>query len=148
MGNTNGEIAINVSDDTQFSSIKKIKEEFTNKQNAARIVKSEMVPIRSLDALIGQHFNENEVLFLKIDTQGYEKEVIEGAAKLITMVKGMKMEIPLVNELEIYEDVSWDLNFYIKFFDERGFKCMSLESIGADRQTGIVNEVDGVFFKI
>lgn len=147
IGNIDGTVDINVSDDTQFSSIKKIKEEFTQKQGAARIIKTELVNIHKLDSLIGTYFNKDEVLFLKIDTQGFEKEVIEGATELIKLVKGMKMEIPLVNDMEIYENVEWDIVYYINFMTRNGFKCMSLDAIGADRKTGIVNEVDGIFFR-
>jgi FkbM family methyltransferase len=147
IGNMDGTVDINVSDDTQFSSIKKIKDEFIDKQGAAKIVKTERVAINKLDSLMGKYFDKNEVIFLKIDTQGFEKEVIEGATELIKIVKGMKMEIPLVNDMEIYENVEWDIVFYINFMTREGFKCMSIDAIGADRKTGIVNEVDGIFFR-
>lgn len=147
IGNFDGTVDINVSDDTQFSSIKKIKEEFTDKQGAAKIVKTEKVNINKLDSLIGKYFDKNETLFLKIDTQGFEKEVIEGASELIKIVRGMKMEIPLVNDMEIYENVEWDIVYYINFMAQNGFKCLSIDAIGADRKTGIVNEVDGIFFR-
>jgi len=148
IGNMDGTVEINVSDDTQFSSIKNIKNEFLDKQHAAKIVKKETVPIYKLDSLMGKYYERGESLFLKIDTQGFEKEVVLGATELIKAVKGIKMEIPLEKEMEIYEGVEWDIIYYINYLNELGFKCMSLDAIGADRTTGIVNEVDGIFFRV
>lgn len=147
IGNVDGIIKINVSDDTVFSSIKSIKTEFSNKETAAKTVAQEEVRIYKLDSLLGRYFKEDDVIFLKIDTQGFEKEVIEGAPQTLKLAKGVKIEIPLVHDLEIYEDIQWDIVNYMDLFSSHGFKCMSLDSIGADKNTGIVHEVDGIFFK-
>jgi|SRR5690554_339610 len=147
IGNINGNIDINVSDDTVFSSIKTIKKEFTDNLSAAQTIKKEAVPIYKLDSLFEKYFDREESIFLKIDTQGFEKEVIEGATELFTIAKGLKIEIPLVSDLEIYEDVEWDIYDYFNLFKKAEFKCMSLDSIAANKETGIVNEVDGIFFR-
>lgn len=147
IGNYDGEVNINVSDDTQFSSIKNIKQEFLLSTDAAKVLKQELVQISTVDSLKGQFFNENDVVFLKIDTQGFEKEVIEGAKDLIKNVKGIKIEIPLVNDLEIYENVDWDIKYYFDMFYSLGFKPVSIDALGANRETGFVNEVDCIFVR-
>lgn len=148
IGNYDGEVNINVSDDTQFSSIKSIKEEFLQNTGAAKVITQELVQISKVDSLKGEFYNDDEIVFLKIDTQGFEKEVIEGATELIKTVKGIKIEIPLVNDLEIYENVDWDIKYYFDLFYSLGFKPVSIDALGANRQTGFVNEVDCVFMRM
>ena len=147
IGNMDGTIEINVSEDTVFSSIKTIKKEFTDHLNVAKTIKKEKIPIYKLDSLIEKYFDTNKAILLKIDTQGFEKEVLEGASELFKIVKGVKIEIPLNKDAEVYENVEWDIYHYLKMFQEAGFRCTSLDAIGANKETGIVNEVDGIFFR-
>jgi len=147
IGNIDGQVDINVSEDTQFSSIKNIKEDFTETLSAARTIRKEVVDIHRLDSLIGKYFEIDQPTLLKIDTQGFEKEVMEGAAELIKSVKGLKLEIPLAKNLEIYNEIEWDIVDYISMFAKMGFTCMSLDTINADKTTGIVYEVDGIFIR-
>lgn len=147
VGNMCGKIEINVSESTDFSSIKDIKSDFVSTESVAAVTQKELVDINTLDSLKGKYYNDSERIFLKIDTQGFEKEVIEGAPELLKKVIGIKLEIPVRSDLSIYEGVDWDLQHYINFFYEQGFKCVSIEPVSADKVTGIVNEVDGIFFK-
>lgn len=148
IGNIDGEVSINVSDDTQFSSIKNLKKDFVSNTSAASVIKTELVKISKVDSLKNIYFTENDVILLKIDTQGFEKEVLEGASELLKSVKGIKIEIPLVNHLEIYEDVDWDIKTYFDKFYALGFKPVSIDALGADKLTGFVNEVDCMFIRM
>jgi len=147
IGNHDGEIEINVSDETVFSSIKTIKPEYVKQVSAAKTTRKEQVPIAKLDSLKDRYYSDSDVLFLKIDTQGFEKEVLEGATELLKQLKGVMVEIPLVSDKEIYEDVNWDIQDYFRFFNERGFKLVSIEPVTVDSETGFVNEADCVFIR-
>lgn len=147
VGNMNGTIKINVSEETMFSSIKSIKREYTSDHEKARVTKQEDVNIFTIDSFIGKYFNEHDRVLLKIDTQGFEKEVIEGATKTLQMAVGAKLEIPLTKNGSVYEGVEWDLKDYMIMFDKLQMQCVSIQPISANRVTGIVYEVDGVFFK-
>ena len=147
IGNVNGRININVSESTDFSSIKEIKSEFLKKERVAGVVKKEEVNIFTLDSLEDKYYTNQDRVFLKIDTQGFEKEVILGAENLIKKVVGIKLEIPIRNSSSIYQDVDWDLHYYINKFYEMGFKCVSMDIVSADKNTGEVNELDGIFFR-
>lgn len=147
IGNFNGKVEINVSNETQFSSIKDIKTDFVSKVETATVASKEEVNIFTIDSLKDKYYSLDEVIFLKVDTQGFEKEVLGGATELLKHVKGVKLEVPLDKSNEIYNDIEWDLKDYINFFDERGFKLYSIEQLGADKKTGIVHEADIVFFK-
>lgn len=56
---------------------------------------SEDVYVRRLDSLIGEHFVGQPVSLLKIDTEGYESQVIDGANKLLEsgLIEILVMEV-------------------------------------------------------
>jgi hypothetical protein len=55
--------------------------------------------------------------FLKIDTQGYEKQVLMGAAKSLRRLKGVLLELPIV---QLYQD-NWSLPDALTFMHQAGF---------------------------
>lgn len=147
IGNYVGNVVINVSDVTVFSSIKNIKQGFVASESTATVLTTEQVPIMTLDSLLGKYYDQNDVIFLKVDTQGFEKEVLEGASNLLKWVKGVTLEVPISTDKDIYEGVENDLKDYMDFFISEGFELVSIEQLGADKKTGIVHEVDVVFFR-
>ncbi|MCB0589434.1 MAG: FkbM family methyltransferase [Phaeodactylibacter sp.] len=145
IGNTDGEIEINVSDDTVFSSILEIKDSYVAHNQKSRIVRKEKVPIHRLDSVIGRYLPERGArILLKIDTQGYEKEVIAGASQTIGQATGLKIEIPLY---PIYEHADFTFYDILEFTKANGFQPYSFNVEGVDLNTGRVNTIDGLFFK-
>ncbi|MGL1887004.1 MAG: FkbM family methyltransferase [Reichenbachiella sp.] len=144
IGDFDGTVDINVSENTVFSSIKNINSKFASENQQASGITKENVNIYKLDSLQDKLFTRQENLFLKIDTQGFEKEVIEGATEILSYVKGVKIEVPL---LPIYDSVKWEMLDILLFFKEAGFKCISLNEVAVDKKTGIVHEVDAIFIK-
>ena len=107
IGKENGEIEINVSDDSVFSSVLEIKDSYTAHNPKSRIVRKEKIPVHRIDDILDQYLSDPEAaIMLKIDTQGYEKEVLEGATKTVARAKGIKIEIPLY---PIYENSAFHL---------------------------------------
>lgn len=145
IGNTEGEIQVNVSDDTVFSSILEIKDSYTAHNRKARAVRREKVPIHRLDSIIDHYIPDYGArILLKIDTQGYEKEVIDGAAETLKRVKGLKIEIPLY---AIYESSRFTFYDILEFTRANSFQPYSFHVEGVDLDTGRVNTMDGVFFR-
>ncbi len=142
IGDFDGIIDINISKNSLFSSIKKISAEYSSYNSGSSIVDTEKVNVYKLDSLQNKYFNKNEKIFLKIDTQGFEKEVLNGAIELLKYVKGIKIEIPLQ---PIYENVLWSAVEIFNFFKEKGFICISLNEVAVNNKTGIVHEIDGIF---
>lgn len=145
IGNAEGEIEINVSDDTVFSSILQIRDSYVAHNRKSMIVRQEKAPIHRLDSIIDQYIPERGArILLKIDTQGYEKEVIDGAAETLRRIAGLKIEIPLY---AIYENSRFTFYDILDFTRENGFQPYSFHVEGVDLHTGRVNTIDGVFFR-
>jgi methyltransferase FkbM-like protein len=53
----------------------------------------EIVPVKTLDAVAGQYLKDARAPFLKIDTQGFEWQVLDGARDTLPYIKGMLVEL-------------------------------------------------------
>ena len=145
IGDTNGDIRMNISSDSVFSSVLKITDDYVQKKKGSAINHQEVVPIFRLDSIrdkLGLDRSHN--ILLKIDTQGFEKQVLLGAQEILNDIVGIKIEIPLH---PIYENV--ELTFYpaIQFLKEQGFEPYSFNIEGVDLKIGRVNTIDGLFFR-
>ncbi len=145
IGNENGEIEIKVSDDSVFSSALDIKDSYVAHNPKSRAIRSERVPLHRIDSIAPQYIDlKDGNTLLKIDTQGFEKQVLEGATELLPHLKGIKIEIPLY---PIYEGSDFAFYEIADFMKERGFQPYSFHIEGVDLNTGRVNTIDGLFFR-
>lgn len=144
LGDFDGEVGINVAENTVFSSIKDISSEYSDFNKDSKIVGKERVKVFKMDSLLGKYFSPKDNLFLKIDTQGFEQEVLKGASELLKHVQGVKIESPL---LSIYKDTNWDIVEMLNFFSSKGFRCISISEVGVNKKSGIVYEVDLILIR-
>ena len=82
-------------------------------------------------------------VFLKIDTQGYESQVLEGAEKTLEIVSGVQLELSLV---PLYEGQMLMPDLIAKMTD-LGFDLWGISPTFADPESGQMLQVDGTFFK-
>jgi hypothetical protein len=78
-----------------------------------------------------------------MDTQGYEKNILEGAKNSLMQIKGMQLEMALIPTY--HEAKSFDEMY--QYIQELGYKLETIESGYYNQKTGQLLEVDGVFFK-
>jgi FkbM family methyltransferase len=96
LGAKDGEATIEVSADSDMSSILPQTELLRRLSASSRVVGRERVPIRRLDGLAKEYVNHGERTFLKVDTQGFEAEVLAGARELLPRLQGIQLELSLV----------------------------------------------------
>ncbi len=98
-----------------------------------------------LDSIIDQYIDKNETsILLKIDTQGFEKEVLEGAEETLKRIKAIKIEIPLIS---IYDETQFTFYETIDFLKKNDFLPYSFNIEGVNLKTGRVHTIDGLFVK-
>lgn len=145
IGDVDTTIDIRISDDTVFSSVLEIKNEFTKDISRAQSVASESVPCYKLDTIIWNYLDgKDKRILLKVDTQGFEKQVFEGATKLLQDVIGIKTEIPL---FPIYEGTEFTFYEMVRFLESNNFEPYSFHNEGVNLKTGRLNTLDGIFFR-
>jgi hypothetical protein len=83
-------------------------------------------------------------IFLKIDVQGFEQEVLKGAQSIIKKAKGIEMEISIV---PLYENQNWLLPQVLDFMAQNGFELTSIIPAFTNNETGVVLQCNGIFFR-
>ena len=96
LGAREGEVELEVSAESDMSSILPQGALLRRLSPSSAVVRKETAPLRRLDAVAGSYLTPDDRVFLKIDTQGYEAEVLAGAAGLLERLAGIQLEMALV----------------------------------------------------
>jgi len=80
---------------------------------------------------------------MKIDVQGFEKNVLDGATKSLDSIKIIQLEMSII---PLYENEMLFVDM-INYLKDRGFELFSLENGYFDSTTGKLLQVDGTFEK-
>lgn len=115
VGAAPGVATLNISQLSVFSSLKSVNQNAHAFDERAAVVERQQVPVAALDDLLEGETAQN--IFLKIDTQGFEREVLQGASKLLTKLAGIQLEVPIDN---LYDDV-WSFAECITHMDKIGY---------------------------
>lgn len=142
LGNENGEIEINVSANSESSSILPMTESHVKAAPESVYIKKEVIPIRRLDS-IAIDLNLKGNIYLKIDVQGFELDVLKGASDLLSKTKGLQLELSLTT---LY-DGQLLMGEMVKYVEDLGFELNALFPIFIDESSGRLLQTDGVFFK-
>lgn len=143
IGALDGEIKINVSGNSTSSSILGMRNTHTQAAPQSRYINSETVLIRRMDSINHTFMDDAKNIFLKIDTQGYEAKVLDGADSLLGRVKGIQIELSLV---ELYEGQSLYVELIQRLLD-RGFNLWGVFPGFVDPANGRLMQFDGLFFR-
>ena len=97
IGSEDGEIEIHVSANSFSSSALDMLPAHLRSAPESRYVGSERAPLRRLDGIAGQYLRPDSVTLLKIDTQGYEDRVLDGAAGgILPRLAAIQLELSVV----------------------------------------------------
>ena len=143
IGDTEGEIKINVSQNSYSSSILDILPRHVESAADSVYVGEVAAQITTIDNIISKYYKGKGNLFLKVDTQGYERQVIEGCKNSIHLIKGFQLELSLI---PLYEGETL-MQEMIDFLRTKGFKLMLIEPGHQDYSTGELLQVEGIFYK-
>jgi len=143
LGNKNQEVSINISKNSYSSSIMNIKQNHIESAPESKYISKETISVKKLDSIYNTLTTNTDIVFLKIDVQGFEKNVLDGAADSLSKIKGIQLEMALT---ELYEGETLFEKMVI-FLNEKGFRLYSLENGFYNPLTGQLLQVDGIFFK-
>jgi FkbM family methyltransferase len=136
-----GELTLNVTDDSRSSSALRRNERFADKPGWGP-KESRPVPARRLDGMVAELVRPNERAHLKLDVQGYERHVLDGAGEALRRFDGLELELSVT---PLYEGQP-ALAEMLPLLAERGFRAVSLEPILLD-DDGLLMELDGLFVR-
>lgn len=143
IGDRDGEIVINISKNSVSSSVLQIKESHLSAAPTSVLISKENVFMHKLDSISEKYLENNSRLFIKIDTQGYEWEVLEGAKNTISNAIGIICEIsfvPLYNNQHLWRDI-------IDRLEKEGFVLWALQKGLTDPKSGQSLQMDAIFVR-
>lgn len=143
-GANNGQMMINIAGNSASSSFKKMLPAHLNPAPYSLTVGQEKIDIITLDSEI-QKWKELDVpVLLKIDTQGYEEEVLAGADLTIKLVVAVQIELSLV---ELYQKQQL-FDYFLEYFRKREFMLFDVIPGFSDPKTGQLLQFDAIFVKV
>tara|TARA_R110002050_G_scaffold104139_1_gene213499 strand:+ start:2487 stop:3200 length:714 start_codon:yes stop_codon:yes gene_type:complete len=143
LGDKEEELEINISKNTFSSSLLDIMQDHVEGAPESQYTHKEKIQIKKLDDIFSKITHKNDKVFLKMDVQGFEENVIKGAKESLKFIEGIQLEMSL-EELYKGEILFDDVIKLVKSF---GFKLYSLENGFYNEKTGRLLQVDGIFFK-
>jgi FkbM family methyltransferase len=106
-------------------------------------VDSEAIRVRRFDSLCAEHLTAGSRAFLKIDAQGYERKILDGAGAALERLVGLQVELslaPLYKEAALFSEI-------IDRLAAAGFALMAFEPGHCSRDSGRLLQIDGLFFR-
>lgn len=143
IGNCEGEIEINISGNSVSSSVLSMTNAHSSVCERSVYIGAERTRICTLDSVSEQYLKKTNNSILKIDTQGYEWQVLEGASETLKQMKGVICEsslLPLYEGQYLWMDI-------IQRLEQEGFRLWAVQPAFIDIRNGRTLQVDGVFFR-
>jgi len=143
IGDKNTEIEINISNNSESSSVLPILSAHVDAAPNSVYIGSEKVKMLKLSEAADSYMKKSQATFLKIDVQGFEDKVLEGAAEILTNIKGMQLElsfIPLYQGGILFDEMRTKLK-------KMGFEIYYISPGFSDPRTGRMLQADGIFFR-
>lgn len=143
LGSSDEHDEINIAGNSQSSSLLDMLPTHLEAAPESRYVGTERVEIKRLDSIFFSIAARSKHFCLKIDAQGFERRVLEGAENALRSIGTIQIEMslsplyrdgPLVNELT-------DL------LRRKGYELVALEPGYADPRTGRLLQSDGIFHR-
>lgn len=142
VGREPGELRINVSANSYSSSALPMTDAHRDNAPGSEYVATEPAPVTTVAELVDAYDVDPARTLLKIDTQGFEDEVLAGAGELVDRFAALQLELSFVELYagqRLFDEVYADLR-------GRGLRIHSLEP-GFSATDGRLLQVDGLFVR-
>ncbi len=143
LGAEAGEAVLHVTRNLASTSLLEMEARHTAAAPQATPMREERVPVRRLDEVAPKLVGEAKRLFLKIDVQGFEPQVLDGATGLFRRIRGLQVEMSLV---ELYRGQVLFLEMLQRIL-KLGYELWGFDTVFVDETSGRTLQVDGVFFR-
>ncbi|MGB3810716.1 MAG: FkbM family methyltransferase [Parvibaculum sp.] len=143
IGEENGTVAVNISGYSGSSSILPILRAHTDAFPDSAYVSVEDVPIQRLDEAAKPFIQDDDRLYVKIDTQGFERQVFRGMTGILDRVVALQVELSLV---QLYEGEALANEMTTEILAQ-GFKLFGYCNGFRDPATKALLQADGFFIR-
>jgi len=102
-----------------------------------------VVPVDTLNRILTEPAQRFESAYLKVDTQGFEKQVLDGACDVLSRIAAVELEIslyPLYKDQPLFDEI-------LEYLARRDFRLAGVAPGFWNRQTGETFQFDGIFLR-
>lgn len=144
LGDKNETASINIAGNSYSSSLLDILPSHVKSAPESEYIGHEEIKVRTLDDFYSDIANDGDNVYLKIDTQGYEENVLRGAESSLEFIDTIQLEMSLTH---LYRDGLLFDEMY-DLLRRKGYVMVALESGFSDEDTGQLLQVDGIFHRM
>jgi FkbM family methyltransferase len=143
LGDTNGKTSIHISRHSPSSSLLPMTSLHNDAAPGSEYLSEEEIEIKTLDTIFDTFRISGENVFLKVDTQGYEKKVLDGAINSLSGISGIQLEL---SAAELYKG---EENYFslCRFVEERNFHLVRVIPGFSNKSTCEMLQFDAIFFR-
>jgi FkbM family methyltransferase len=142
LGNANEKCVMNISENSVSSSILDISDILIKAAPETNYISTEIIQVNRIDTIIKEEAHKRRI-FLKVDAQGFESKILEGAEGCFNDVFALQLELACVSlykEEKLFDEVK-------AFVESKGFYLSSLESGFTDPDNGRLLQVEAIFLR-
>jgi len=143
LGATTGEATLNVAGNLASSSFLPMDRELTEAEPRLAYVGREECSLSTLDILAPDLFQPEERLYLKLDVQGFELEVLRGAEATLEHVVVLDVEL---SQTQLYEGAPL-MDEVVAYLAERDYVLLATEPAYVHPRTGETVQLNGLFVR-
>jgi FkbM family methyltransferase len=143
LGDAEGKTTIHVSKHSPSSSLLPMTDLHNEAVPGSEYLREEQIEIRKLDSVYDELGISGKRVFMKVDTQGFEKRVLDGGERSLQFILGLQLELSaasLYNGEELYYSVC-------RFVEEKNFRLVRIIPGFAHKTTGEMLQFDALFFR-
>lgn len=144
LGDRVGDVEINIAGNSASSSLLPMLDSHLSAAPHTAYVGKESVSLLTLDSVAQNYLAQSKNAFLKIDTQGFEWAVLDGAQNNLPHLRGVLLElslIPLYEGQHLWQEV-------IERLEREGFILWALQPEFIDPYNGRTLQMNGIFFRV
>lgn len=143
VGHQEGIVEVNVAGNSVSSSVLPMLDAHSSVEKDSAYVSSQRAPLVRLDSVAKPYLNPMSRCFIKIDTQGFEWQVLDGAVETLMSSRGVVLELsllPLYDGQRLWRD-------FIDRMEVEGFTLWAIQEGFTDPVSGRSLQIDAVFLR-
>lgn len=102
-----------------------------------------VVPVDTLNSILADHAHQLDDVYLKVDTQGYEKHVLDGGCDVLPHIAAIELEMslsPLYEDQPLFDEL-------LTYLDRHNFRLAGVAPGFWSRETGETLQFDGILLR-
>lgn len=143
IGDTEEKREINIAGNSYSSSLLNMLPSHLKSAPNSKYIAKELIEIKTLDSLFGDLCKSAKNVYMKIDTQGFESKVLNGAEKSLAHINTIQMEMSLI---PLYDNELL-FNEMCILMSQKGYTLVAIENGFSDPASGQLLQVDGIFHR-